>query len=585
MIRWSFVLSRIVIIAAIILLLRWGLGPVASYVTIAGIEQATGAKVEIDSAQVGLFPPSIRYNDLRIADPRSGKEMQDAFRAQSIEFAIDGDALLHRRWVAREGKITGITISSERESTGHFAPEEEAAESPSDAPSFLKRMITASSDKFEDEAESVTKNLETVRRSKEIRERWENEYASLVVRARNLEKQIREVRDQVRGITNPLRDWPELQKTLEQARSARNELMAVRQSIDSLPERLQADLASLDEAKKIDMDKVASYIPANLKNGDDFGIDMLRYAVQKQISDIRNYLDGGRAIANYTVVAPESSRERGKDIDLLGDNRLAQVLIRHCEIGGLMRASGHDYNVKGIVENLTNEPHRLDEPTLAKFQLDGPEVVRVEFVRDRRRGANEELLTIHWPQMDAKPIRLGNERDAGIQISGGQRELWVQLRSAGDDVKGRFVSKQTGLQMQLALDEKFAKSAGVKSLQSSLNSVDRIEIDANFEGKWNDLSMQMHTNLGQVFRRATQDAINDQLVSSKQKLQEKIDEAYLEKTVELRQWLASQQGEARTLLASADASIEEMSQKVMSEVGDTDVYLGKLRGFVEKKLR
>ena len=50
MIRWRFVITRLVVIAVVLMLLRWGLGPVVSYITVRGIESATGAKVEIDQA-------------------------------------------------------------------------------------------------------------------------------------------------------------------------------------------------------------------------------------------------------------------------------------------------------------------------------------------------------------------------------------------------------------------------------------------------------------------------------------------------------------------------------------------------------
>ncbi|TWT83501.1 hypothetical protein CA13_49660 [Planctomycetes bacterium CA13] len=585
MIRWSFVITRLIIVVAIVMLLRWGLGPVASYVTISGLESATGAKVEIGSAHVGLFPPSIRYSDFHVADPRDEKDMRDAFRAESIELTLDGDALLHRRWVARDGKITGIQIGSHRDYSGKLDQTDEPEPIDTGEPSILTKLLDATTNKLGDEASALTENLETVRRSKEIRSRWETEYESLVVRARNLEEQVRTVRDEARGIDNPLRDLPQLQRTLEKAREARNELMAVRQAIDSLPERLQNDLASLDEAKKIDMAKVEKYVPGGLEDSDNFGVDLLKRAVGEQVSQIRSYLDGGRTIANYTIVAPETDRIRGEDIDLIGNDRLPDVLVRHCEVGGLMRANGNTYALTGFVENMTPSPELLREPSVAKLQLEGPELVRVEYVRDRRRGADVDLLTLHWPQTEAKPLRLGNEQDAGLRITGGQRELWVQLRSEGDQVQGRFVSKQTGLKMQLALDSKHAKSAAAQSMQASLDSVDRIEIDANFEGKWEDLALDLHTNLGQVFRRATEDAVNDQLAASQAKLKAKIDQAHLEQTLALREWLTSQQSEARSLLASADKSIEEMSQKVMNEVGDADVYLGRLRGALQKQLR
>jgi len=90
------------------------------------------------------------------------------------------------------------------------------------------------------------------------------------------------------------------------------------------------------------------------------------------VDRVRDYLDSGRTLANYTVVAPESERVRGVDYDLWGPARPADVLIRHCEVGGLMRADGNQYAVTGILENLTPTPELLAEPTRARLRLEGP---------------------------------------------------------------------------------------------------------------------------------------------------------------------------------------------------------------------
>lgn len=586
MIRWRFVLSRLAIVVAVLALLRWGLGPVASYVTTRSLQTATGAKVEVGKVRVGLFPPRVQYIDVHIADPRDDKQMRDAIHADSIELAIDGDALLHRRWVASDGRITGLQIGSERETSGHLASDE-YVEASSDGPSMLSQLIGSSAEKLGDQAEAAVGELETLRRSKEIRTRWEKEYEGLVTRARDLEKKIRTIRDRARGIDNPLRDWPELERTLNEAREARSELMAVRQSIDALPGKLQADLVSLDEAKRIDIAKVDKYVPGDLTGASDFGVDIIADGVRAHIAQIKSYLDGGRTLANYTVVAPENDldRVRGVDHDLDRHHR-PSLMIRRCEVSGQMRANGDNYVLTGIVENMTPTPQLLSEPTRARLRLEGSEILRVEYVRDRRQNNNVDLLTLHWPEMNAKPMRLGNSHEAGIAINGGKRELWVQIRSEGSQIEGRFVSKQTDVQMDLNVDPKFAKSAGVTSLRDSLAAVDRIEIDANFAGTWKDLNLKLNTNLGQVMRRAAQDAIDGQLRESKQMLAAKIEKLHQDQTLELRQWLGSQTSEARTLLASADKSIEEMSEKVLTDVSKAEALMGsRLRSAVQGRLR
>lgn len=585
MIRWRFVLTRLIVVVAILALLRWGLGPVANYATTRAVQSVTGARVDIASAQVGLFPPRIQYNDVRVADPRDDKEMRDAIRAEVIDLVIDGDALLHRRWVASEGRITGLQIGAARATSGALDPPEVIRSSDDDGPSMLGQLINAQTDKLSAEAEGLVDNLETLRRSKEIRRRWETEYESMVVRARALEQKIRSIRDRARGIDNPLRDIVELERTLAEARDARSELLAVRQAMDALPNQLQRDLASLDEAKRIDIAKVDKYIPGDLTNASEFGVDIITDAVRDQIRQVKSYLDGGKTLANYTVVAPESVRNRGVDYDL---DRLKrpEMMIRQCEVSGIMRISGDLYTMTGIVNNMTPTPDRLEEPTRARLRLEGPEVVRAEYVRDRRAGANVDLLTLHWPEMEAKPMRMGDSSEVGLAVNGGKRELWVQIRTEGDAIEGRFVSKQTGMQIDLNVDPKFNQTAGVTSMRDSLAAVDRIEIDANFAGTWRDFDMKLNTNLGQVMRRATQDAIDLQLDQTKQLMTAKIEKAHQDQTAALRDWLANNASEARTLLASADKTIEEMSEKILGQAGNAEDLLGsRLRSMIQTKLR
>jgi uncharacterized protein (TIGR03545 family) len=583
MIRWRFVITRLIVITAVIILLCLGLGPVAKYVTVRGLQSVSGAKVEIARAHVGLFPPQVQYVDFQIADPRDDHEYHDAFRADTIDLELDGDALLHRRWVAREARVTGLQIGVQRETSGHI--ERIKDESTKDSgPSMLSRLVTAGADKLSAQADAMVADLETVRRSKRIREDWEKEYENLVTRARDLEARIREIRDQARGIDNPLRDWPQFERTLTQARDARAELLSVHQEINGLPARLQADLASLEEAKRIDIAKADKFVPGDLSDTKNFGIDVMAESVRQQIQQVRSYLDGGRTLANYTVVAPESLRIRGVDHDL---NRTARpaVLVRHCEVGGVMRAHGKVYALTGTVENMTPTPELLSEPTRARLQLEGPEVLRVEYVRDRRNHSNVDLLTLHWPQTDAKSMQLGDADDAAISINGGQRELWVQVKTEGDQVEGRLVSKQTGIQMGVSVNPKYADTAAVTSLQASLAAVDRIELDANFSGTWKDLDLKLNTNLGQILHRASEDAIHGQIRESQQMLAAKIEKVHAEHTAELQEWLNSHQDEALSLLATADKSIEEMSRKVLEESGQADAVLGRLRSVIRGDLR
>ena len=577
MIRWRFVLTRLFVILVVLMLLRWGLGPVASYVTTRSLAAMTGAKVEVAEATVGLFPPRVHYTDVRIADPRDGKHWRDAFRAESVDLVIDGDALLHRRWFAREGRISGIQIGAARETSGHIESAETVEST--ERPSFLSTLVGQATGKLSEQAEQAIGNLETVQRSKQIRFKWETRYAELAQQANNLEKQIRSIRDGIRGIKNPLRDGPELNRTVGKANQVRQELASVRAAIDALPEDLQSDLASLQQAKQMDLAKVDAYVPGDLSSSENFGIDLVTEAVRQQVSRVKEYLESGRTLADYTVVAPTSDRNRGVSVQLNPQPEPA-VMIRLCEVDGVLRANGKKFMLTGILENLTPTPEQLLEPTRARLRLEGPETVRVDYVRDRRQAADIDLLTLHWPEMEAKPIRLGKPSDAQLSISGGQRELWVQIRTQGDEITGRLVSKQTGATIALAVDTEYADMVAVTAFQESVAAVDRVEIDADFGGSWDEIDLDLHCNLNTILRQASQQALTNQLEDAKTRLAAKIEKVHDDEALSLQRWLGTQQRQARSLLADTDQSIQEMNQKVLDEVGNADAYLGKLRGAI-----
>lgn len=583
MIRWRFLLTRLIVVATILMLLFWGLGPMASYITVRGLEASTGARADIGATRVGLFPPQIQFDSVHVADPRDDKEFRNAFQADSVNLVIDGDALLRRRWVIRQGSIAGLQIGTTRETSGHL--EETPDETEASGPSMIGNLLSSATNGLSARAEAMGKDLETVRTGEEIRRRWKSEYERLVQQTKELEKRVETIREAASGIDNPLRDWPELQRTLAESEAAREQLISLRNAMNAMPDQMKSDLARLEKAKQADLDKVDAFVPGDLSESKNFGVDLVSAEIRRSLSQLRDYLDSGRTLANYTVVAPDTERVRGEDYDFLGRNRRPELMIRHCDVSGTMRADGKVFTLTGVVENMTPTPELLADPTRARLRLEGPETVDVDYVRDRRQGEQLDRLTLHWPQMDADPIHLGRGKDVGVAIAGGVREVWVQLSSRGEHLEGRLVSKQTGVNMRLDVKGDAGASTAAIQMNQSLANVDHVEIDAEFNGTWEDLDLKLNTNLGQVFNDAAKTAIASQMEASKAKVAAEVDEAHREQMLELNEWMLAQQNQAQSLLAKADKSVEDLSRKILSEINGADQYLGKLKTAFGSSLR
>lgn len=599
MIRWSYVIPRFAVVVVLILAIGWLLGPLAKWATIKSLQASIGAKVDIESAHVGLLPPRIAYRNLRIADPREGKEMRNALIAESIEVEIDGDALMQRRWVARNAVIHGLEIGTERSETGHLPTEVEDPMSPSDLPSklsplaknFLNHVASVAADK----TEAVVNDLETVRRSRQLKIKWHDEFQLLSKRARSIESQVKDLKRTAGDINNPLRDFQLIGQTISKGDQTRAEIQTILQTLKSLPGEFQEDLESLERAKQTDLKLVDQYIPGDLSQSKNFGIDLVQDAIKQHVQTIKQYWQGGKQIAtltvNATVKAPEAQRERGRTVDLRGVGPEPALLIRTCQIDGFMSADGQRYQLTGNVENLSSDPSLVMSPLHTRFRLhkeDDPEsnsVINVDYVMDQYQDRDSDRLTIHWPQSTPTPLKFGDKESLAIIADGGEREIWVQLRSNGDEVHGRLVSKQTNVSVQIQTAPKHESLAAVQAFQESLANLDVITIDAGFSGRWDDLDITVNTNLTDAIREATDQAIAMQIDATKAEMRSKINAAYEQQQADLISYFEKQQEQAQELAGKVDQLFLELASKITKGTQNEKSNLNRMRSLLNGTLQ
>lgn len=584
MIRWRFFVTRVLILLAILMLARWSMGPLIRYASIKTLETSVGAKANIAQVRVGFFPPRVQFVDVQVANPRAGKEMVNAFSAETIDLVIDGDELLKRRLVARDGRVSGIRIGSRRSTSGHIVRPPAPA---SKGPSFVSQILKTVSDSAEKQ-DAFTDNLELLQRSREIRNRWENDYADLSQRAKRLEKEIRQVRDDAKSIDNPLRDLPRLQATIRRAEAVAQESIAIRRSMDELPARIHSDWATLEQAKQNDVQRLKEYLPANVEGFNDLGPDLVRAMVRQQIDRVQGYLDSGRQIAEWTVIAPETERFRGEDVALNRSPLPPGLLLRRSEINGFLSVDGESFTMTGILENVTPHAQRLQEPMRARLRLEGPRVARVEFKRfyDEQVDGQpvRDQVTVHWPSLSMPRTQLGQSNDALLAIDGGKLELYVQVETVGEKISGRLVSKQVNTKIDLQFAPEATRLAMTRSLQKSLAEIDRIDINARFAGTWGDLDLSMATSLSDALADSVRRATEAQVDETKALLAAKIDSVHREQMQELQVWLNGQHGKASDLLAKTSEEIDALRNKMVAELPTTGAAAGRV-GSLLKGLR
>lgn len=582
MIRWRFVGIRLLVLLAVLMLLRWTAGPIAQWVVVRSIESGTGAKVEIASTEVGFFPPRLHLTGVAVADPR--KEMKNAVQLDDVYLAIDGGAFLRRRYEVSSGRIRGIRIGTDRSESGWLEVVEEAEVEEESGPSVIQQWTDQLTTDAGSKIDAFVDELQTVQESNRIRREWESEYANLRTTADDLEQQIRTLKSTIRKVDNPLRDLPALQETLQRVETLRSELVSVRQKLDTLPYKVRTDLESLQAARRADQERLVSYLPIDPESGNPaaIGPELLGNIIRQQLQTVRDYLDSGRNLAKVTVSSPQAERQRGETV-LFGQQGPAW-LFRRCEVDGYLQVNNDEYNLLGIVENITSDTENLEGPLHARLRLEGPRVVRIDFERHYDTKIPRDHLKIHWPSLELPKNDLGNKK-AALAVDGGNLQLWVDVYAQGDDIQGRLVSKQTGTQLDLVTEPKLESNVIVQAVRRKLHEIDHIDVDARFAGTWRKMDLQINTSLTQQVADTMQTVLQDTMVAARAKMSAEVDRIYQRQSTELSQWLSQQQADARQLLAGVDSSIDTVSKSVMKELSASDAYLSRLRTGVGRVLK
>ncbi len=574
MIQWRFILTRVIIVVAIVFLIRYALSPIARYVTVSTFEESMGGEVAVAKVHVGLFPPTLRYNDFKFYPSVSNEHAYTALTIDSAEFEIDGNAFLHRQYVVRDGRINGLKIVSKNGVKSHFDPQPETDRQI--ASDWFTQSASMVADVASKNTESLESESEFASRVEQTRRRWKSEYAVLTARAQELEATITKLGETTKGVVNPLRDWPRIEATIAKSKELQSELAGVREAIDEIPAQVQGEIIALETAKLAELRNVESEVIAP-STFTSMGSHLLSTAVNLQIDRLRACLDSSRRLADLGFTIPSEKRVRGEDINLLSQVRPAALLIERCAIDGQWNGGDANYSVTGIIENMTQSPEVREQPFRARLRLDGQETVRLEYVRDDSLAVPRESLVMHWPEVPAQSQSIGDANSTSIDLQGGRLELWAQVDVSGDVLQGRVVSRRVDTTLVVQSDAAQADSPLVSNLRKSLGTVDRVETDATFTGAWTDMAVTISSNLSQVLNSGLENAVAAETSAIRKQLASKATGAYETQLSELKAFLSNEHLLARESLAKADTTLQQFSEKVMNETRSAEVYLGRLR--------
>jgi len=518
-IRW-WGLGAFVVVAAILVGVWMFLidGWVKGVIEKAGTE-AVGAKVELDSADLSLFPAGLTLMRLQVTDPK--EPMTNAVEIANVTMGLDGLNLLRRKVIVEEMALEGVRLGTPRATSGATREvslqEEESAMFSIDLPSLevpdVKNIL-------EQENLETIRLIETLKADlRQEKETWESRLKELPGKA-----QLAEYKKRV--------------KNLKKAKKGGlGGILGGVGEVQSLKQDIEQEIASLKGAKKEFEDKVAllrtrfnqiktaperdiqhlkakyNLSPQGLANmsqtllGSQIGLWVRQGA--EWYERAKPFLEGAQALggseAGPEVVKP--LRGKGVDVHFKEAHPLPDFLIRVTKVSVNLDVG----DLAGMVHNITSDQPTLGQPTTFAFsgeQLKGLKSVALEGALNHVVPADsKDQLTLQAKGYELTDLVLSKDDKWPVALTSGLGDIKMNAELNGQALTANGTGNLRDL--HLSAGKEGDTNPLTKALSSAVTDISQLSLQADVKGTLEQHDVTLSSDLDRILQNAAGKMVNE----------------------------------------------------------------------------
>ena len=502
---------------------------------------------------MALWRADVRLQNLRVTDPDA--PLQNLFEIAEATLDLDGDALLQRKLIIREGRVSGLRFDTRRQTSGAvIRPPRQPDEGGSLLPAFDIGWLRAAAGRLQDDWES---QLQTIKLSEQLLQRWPEEYRQLEQRAEQLKQRIEKLRDMARELkqSNPLRSVELVQQATEEVQAIRVEVERVPRDVKRLREQVVSDRDAMVAAKDHDLEFVKKQLKLEGFDAQSLTHYLLDQEQADQVTEILAWIQWARQCLPAKSQAYQPQRQRGRTITFPGMPRLPKLLAEQLAVSGEAQWQGQTLPFQGQLSGLTTDPHLYGRPATLMVQTGGPHPVQVNAVVDRTTATAHDRLTIQCPQLTLPARNLGDRDALTVSVAAAPAALHVELDLRDQALAGQIRVRQQQVQLQAAVSRKCGGEQLATRLNRSVSRIQSLDVTLDVRGTLSHPQWSVESNLGPQLAEGVQLVLREELALRSQQVTQK-----------LNQQLDRQLAKLDELVAAKSAKLFGDSQAVQAEL-------------------
>jgi len=479
--------------------------------------KAVGAKVELDKADLSLFPAGLKLIRLQIANP--GKPMTNAVEIAQINLSLETLNLLRRKIIIEEMTVDGIRMNTPRKRSGAVVSRPSATPPASDeAPKKgLRGEIELPTFRMPDVSEVLKREK---LQSLELVEALQKDIQNTQKR---WQKQLQELPDKAK--------FDEYRSRIQQLKSKRKAglggLLSAAGDVANLKRDLETDLNRLKRAQqgfnlkmtslKVQVDQATK---APLKD-----VERLKkkYSLSPQgLTNLSRLLLGYRlcgwmekSIAWYERMKPvlERLKKKEKGHEVVKIMRGKGVNIRFKEHAPLpdflirkakARLQLQDGDLTGKIENITPDQDILGIPIT--FRFSGENMKRLDAITIDGSldhiipSRSKDKVNFNVEGYEVRDMSLSDKSEWPVTLKAAVADLDIRALLRGENISANLIAGLKSVQLSAGLQEGVSPVA--KAIGSALSDISRFTVNADITGTLEDYDIRLTSDLDRVLKTA-----------------------------------------------------------------------------------
>lgn len=530
MLRWTYVIPRVLIVAIVWAFFAFGFDPLLRYGAVMTGESTVGAKVDIADLTTRLYPPELKLTNVEVADP--GRTNDNLFDFGELRVRLAGDRLLHREYFIEEATIEGLRVNADRLSDGSLAPGEES-EGHGLNLGPLQEQLELIGLRWYDELAATAKqeldpgSLETVQVAKSVEDEWKARIDDLKLRIDELQERIDGMKDITRVKGEPLQQLETYARASDDLKQLLLDSKQLKEDIHHLPNLARRDVARIDQARRNDAARLRQRVQQLPLSGEAISKSLLGPQMHERLQSLASWMGWTkRYMQAGEELEPALPVHRGQWIEFPRERRHPKFVLQSLTLSGEARHGGQPFAITGQLRDVSSDPQLYGQPTHWEFAVAGPDPFSVRGHSDLSLSHPVHEITFDWRTDRPTEMLIGNDEKLAVRMSAPTMTCGGWLRLDGDQLTCQMQLWQPTLSATLSeTSEEFAQ----QWIAPALTAIRESDATLNVTGTLSDPQWSIKSDIGRQVVKGFQQVLVAQVDATRARLIAKADAVAQEK--------------------------------------------------------